>query len=99
MKAIEYRIKGIKCDNPYCDYRDDNVKYEDYPLWLNKPCPKCGTNLLTEEDLIATRRFIRAVNIINWIMTPFMLFCKNAKRVKYSVEMNGTGKIKLRRMD
>ena len=45
---IEY--SGIKCDNPECNYRDDTVLFEDYPKWVNKPCPLCDRNLLTEED-------------------------------------------------
>lgn len=28
--AIELNIKGIKCDNPECDFRDDGVQVEDY---------------------------------------------------------------------
>ena len=43
-------ISGIKCDNPKCDYIDATVKFEEYPEWVNKACPKCGENLLTQED-------------------------------------------------
>ncbi len=42
------KISGIKCDN--CSYKDDSVKFEDYLEWLNKPCPDCGENLLTQKD-------------------------------------------------
>jgi len=41
-------ISGIKCD--HCDFKDETVEFKDYGLWLNKPCPKCGENLLTRED-------------------------------------------------
>lgn len=99
MNAIDYKIKGIKCDNPDCDFRDDTVKYEDYPLWLNKPCPKCGANLLTKEDLETTKTLIKIVNIINRVMRPFMFNFKKGKQVKISVEMNGTGKAKFKAMD
>lgn len=51
MGDIKFDVGGIKCDNPSCDYRDDSVSYEDYQDWLNKPCPCCGENLLTQEDL------------------------------------------------
>lgn len=47
-KAIEYAIVGIQCDAPECDWHDDTVKY-DPEYWLNKPCPKCGANLFTQE--------------------------------------------------
>ncbi len=43
-------ISGIKCDNPKCNYTDPLVKYEEYPEYVNKPCPECGSNLLTEQD-------------------------------------------------
>ena len=41
---------GLKCDNPNCDWKDTTITVEDYPNWINKPCPKCGENVLTEED-------------------------------------------------
>lgn len=93
MKAVEYKIGGIKCDNPKCDFKDMNAKFEDYPLWLNKPCPKCGWNLLTQEDLNTTKTLLKLVNIINFITKPFMPFFKNNKKVKVKAEMDGTGKV------
>jgi len=41
---------GVKCDNKSCDYIDKTATVERYSEYLNKPCPKCGENLLTEED-------------------------------------------------
>ena len=43
-------MSGIKCDNPNCNFVDYRVPVEDYINWLNKPCPNCGSNLLTQED-------------------------------------------------
>ena len=48
--ALKMDIKGLKCDNPDCDYVNMDIKVEDYKKWVNKPCPKCGENLLTEDD-------------------------------------------------
>ena len=42
---------GIICDNPGCGWRDETVNIEDCGAWLNVPCPNCGQNLLTEDDL------------------------------------------------
>jgi hypothetical protein len=42
-------ISGLKCDNPNCDYADFTVPVEEYPNWINKPCPMYGENLLTEK--------------------------------------------------
>lgn len=48
-------IKGIKCDNKNCNYENDDVKFEEYPSYINKPCPVCGSNLLTQIDYDNTR--------------------------------------------
>lgn len=41
---------GLKCDNPKCDWTDKTITLDNYKDWLNVPCPKCGENVLTEED-------------------------------------------------
>ena len=101
QEVIRSNISGIKCDNPECSYRDDEVKYEDYIHWLNKPCPECGSNLLTEADYNIVLKMVKAVNFINRLVTmvtpPFMR--KKAKPLeemdkltRVTVELNGTGK-------
>lgn len=50
-KNIEIiKENGLKCDNPKCDWEDDSIKFDTYKEWINKLCPKCGENVLTEED-------------------------------------------------
>lgn len=90
MKAIDLKIGGIKCDNPNCDFRDDSVLVDDYKKWLNKPCPKCGANLLTKKDYKMTKRIIRLCKIINKV---FPKDCNTEDQVKGKIIMNGTGKI------
>jgi hypothetical protein len=63
--AIEYHIRGLKCDAAGCGYSDMDIKVEDYPKHLNTPCPKCGANLLTEADLKATQAMIAACDWFN----------------------------------
>ena len=49
---MEHRlvIKGLKCDNPKCDYIDNNSPdMSQYHNYVNTKCPKCGENLLTYE--------------------------------------------------
>lgn len=87
-KAVKMHIGGIKCDNPNCDFVDMSVKFEDYDKWLNKPCPKCGQNLLTKEDYENTKFIIDTVNLMNTIFPP-----SKDNLVKASIEMDGTGKI------
>ena len=56
---------GIKCDNKSCDYRCEDVKNEEYKDWINKPCPKCGENLLTIEDYNNLMTLFETVKFIN----------------------------------
>jgi NMD protein affecting ribosome stability and mRNA decay len=63
-EVITHEIKGIQCDSPKCDYEDDNVEFKP-EKWLNKPCPKCGSNLFTQkawEQLKATQKFLELIN-------------------------------------
>lgn len=65
MDVITLHIKGIKCDAVDCDYNNDEAKFEEYDQWLNRPCPKCGANLLTQEALDAVKWHVAAANHMN----------------------------------
>lgn len=43
-------VHGLKCDNPNCNWSDMSVPFSDYEKSINKPCPECGENLLTQDD-------------------------------------------------
>lgn len=89
--ALEMKIGGIKCDNDDCDFVDMSVKVEDYDKWLNKPCPKCGENLLTEDDYKNTQLILEIVKLTNNICPEV----KDDKEVvSASISMNGTGELK-----
>ena len=91
-KAMNINISGIKCDN--CDYQDDSAKFEDYPIYLNKPCPLCGAPLLTQKDLDSLKRLIKIQNTINKIYKAFKIFMpENPRMVTRRIEMDGTGKM------
>lgn len=90
--ALELDIHGIKCDNPNCDFRDDNVQMGDYEQWLNKPCPRCGQNLLTEEDYRNTQFLIEMTKVANKIYNPPK---PDDEIVNMRIDMNGTGDMKL----
>lgn len=62
---IEASVHGLICDNSECDWSDSSVKLQDYPNWLNKPCPKCGQNVLTEEDYGNTLAILELSHAIN----------------------------------
>lgn len=62
-----FQISGLKCDAPGCDYRNEDIPLDDYPQWVNRPCPKCSTVLLTEDDLEAVQRIITYTDTMNEI--------------------------------
>lgn len=47
---IEIGTSGLVCDNKECDWMDKSIPFEVWHEWINRPCPKCGANLLTLED-------------------------------------------------
>lgn len=81
---------SIECDNKDCDY---HIKHSDYVeknilFFVNKPCPKCGENLLTTKDYIDHLKLMRAVNWINkWFSWTMYLMSKKAyqKRVDKAI--------------
>ncbi len=78
---MELEISGIKCDTPHCNYRDDSVKFEDYNKWINRPCPICARNLLTQQDYERCNkmhRIVKIITVLRWI-NPFF-YIKSAYR-------------------
>jgi L-cysteine desulfidase len=65
QQRIEVRSGGLQCDNPTCDWTDPTIQVEDYKQWLNAPCPKCGENVLTEEDLENTLLLRSLASLVN----------------------------------
>lgn len=91
MGILNAEIKGIKCDNSDCDFIDTNVDFNDYDQWLNKPCPECGANLLTEADYRTCKAIISFVKVINILTWPLGIFAK--KTHKLEAKMDGTGRV------
>lgn len=83
-------IKGIKCDNKACDYSNPDVSADDYINWLNKPCPKCGANLLTLEDFETVTRMIHLVNTMNRLLPEAE---EGTEMVGIPIDMDGSGEI------
>lgn len=93
-KALEVSISGIKCDKQSCGFRDDSVKVEDYDKWLNKTCPKCNSNLLSETKYSNAQLLIKANRIINNMrpeqLRDFVGNFENSEKEQVSVELNST---------
>jgi hypothetical protein len=48
---VGVNVKYIQCDASGCDYiTHDGVSNDTLVNWLNRPCPDCGENLLTDAD-------------------------------------------------
>ncbi|MCL1819584.1 MAG: hypothetical protein FWG36_02885 [Oscillospiraceae bacterium] len=87
-KTIEMKVGGIKCDA--CDWKDTNVSINDYKNWLNKPCPKCGANLLTEADCRTTKFIFGFIKLMN----KFLPAPKESDKIAEGIiKMNGTGAV------
>lgn len=68
-KVIEMEENDtIECDNLECDY-ETLIPQELIETMIDKPCPKCGENLLTQEDYEDSREVVEAmktmVDVIN----------------------------------
>lgn len=56
-------IYGLKCDTEGCGYRDDTIKFEDYPQHImTTRCPRCNNVLLTQFEY---DRSLKTINIAN----------------------------------
>lgn len=89
--TITIEVSGLKCDAPNCDYYDHEAKYENYEKYVNKPCPKCGANLLTEADMRTCKLMEAAAAVVN-ATTTVPDGSRNTIRTR--MHMNGSGKIR-----
>lgn len=81
MKAIKHINSKIDCDNSSCNFTKD-IGLVDVGNYLNKPCPLCGDNLLTEEDY---KQAMNTLKVINWINKWFgwvSIFSKKSSKVQ-----------------
>lgn len=73
----------VVCDNKNCDFKvpnetgDTNVSIKQY---LNVACPKCGENLLTEEDYINSLKLLNAINWMNKWLSWITIFIPRKKK-------------------
>lgn len=66
---MELNYTGLKCD--HCSYRDDSIEFKDYINNINKPCPDCGHNLLTQQEYNSCLKNVNIVKNINIILNIF----------------------------
>lgn len=64
-KNIEFEDGGLVCDKPSCDWQDLTIKFEELESYVNKPCPKCGENILNELDFNNAKKVRSAMEYFN----------------------------------
>lgn len=89
-KLIETRQQHlVKCDNVSCDFVVDSKTgdiNEDSIEYINKPCPKCRENLLTETDYLNHQKVVKMINFINkWFSWLTIFLRENDKEKEYVV--------------
>jgi len=88
-QAIEVVGGGLKCDAAGCGFRCEEIRTDEYELFVDTACPLCGANLLTKEDLKAFRKVEAIVAFANrW----FWWLPKTKNPKSYGVDFNGTGR-------
>lgn len=90
MNQLKMNVGGIKCDNKDCDFKDMEVLFRDYDKWLNKPCPKCGSNLLTRKDFNNTKLLVDLTTLLKDILPESE---DGEEMFKMSANFDGTGKV------
>lgn len=97
-KLIEATTKNlVECDK--CDYVVPNPTGDiNEPIWmyLGKPCPKCGHDLLTWKDYEAAVKLKNAVNWLNkWFSWLTLFYPKSKKRTKATAKAHNGITIKV----
>jgi len=92
-KVIESRT--IKCDKEGCNYRED-ITNDELDKWRNKPCPICGSNLLTDKDYNSITAFYKFIDSPIYRFFSWLLKLCGVKEREYTVSTDGSGSIILR---
>ena len=65
MSDIEIKSSGLKCDNVACDWADTTIEISAMSDWINRPCPKCGENVLTYNDFLNVQTVMAVIEHVN----------------------------------
>lgn len=87
VKYDRDQLGKLHCDD--CGY-DIPEPQAFTPKLIGTPCPKCGANMLTEEDYKSTERLLGAIDIANTMLGPIFGKEENA------VEENDGDKINVK---
>lgn len=93
MKA-RFDIRGLKCDNPNCDFVNPDIPFESYEEFVNYPCPKCGQPLLTPQ---AYKMCVGMKKLGDFITKITGGAKENDIEVKIPLEMDEDGRIGMKK--
>lgn len=100
---MKINISGLKCDTKGCDFRDDEVTFEEYPKNIGRPCPQCGASLLTQQDYDKCFKLYQKVEALNIIgdklkkIFPWnWLWRKDSRSVAIKFNNDGSREIKIK---
>lgn len=71
----------LQCDAPACDHVEELAEIT--ADLIGKPCPRCGANLLTEEDFIAGRAMLATLEAVAEVLPTSK--SKNPEYVRMSI--------------
>ena len=75
-KNIEFTSSGLQCDS--CDWKDTTIPVSSFPEWVNRACPKCGENVLTQEDCDNSMKIVAVVDYMNSLTEKELQDLRNA---------------------
>ena len=67
-KNIQFELNGLQCDK--CDWKDENIPFDEWEEWLDKPCPECGAVVLTHEQLGQVHMMMEIADVMNQLDIP-----------------------------
>ena len=86
MKIIERETSFIVCYNPACGYEKEyNLNETDTKTFVGAPCPKCGENLLTEDDYKRHLQLMEQIGKINKYLGWLSIFGGKKRKVQVHV--------------
>lgn len=95
QELVEANIGGLKCDALACEYKDENVKVEDYAKYIDRPCPECGASLLTQADYYHVQNLLRVLDMFSGLPQQEVAETADGQQAKISLELNGTGELRM----
>lgn len=96
MKAIETILRSVNCDAPGCGYSEPvPITSDERRLLVDKPCPKCGSVLVTATDFIALEAMLAEVEAINSLVGE--IDASESERILIPVQSDTKGQFKIRK--